>query len=66
MSLKPKRPSKSISLGDTVLLAFDMSSAAKHFGILAPNGRRDRKSGAKKRKQHETEAQYQLLRAANG
>lgn len=66
LGIKPKRPSKSVALGDAVLLAFDMSSAAKHFGISAPNGRRDRKSGAKKRKQHETEEQYQLLRAVNG
>ena len=66
LNLKPKRPSKPVALGDTELLAFDMSGAAAHFGVLAPNGRRDRKSGAKKRKQHETEERYQLLRAANG
>lgn len=66
LELKPSRPSKSISLGDIALLGFDMSAAAKHFGVATPNGRRDRKSGAKKRKQHETEEQYQLLRVANG
>ncbi len=66
LGIQPKRPSKSIPLGDTSLLTFDMSAAARHFEISAPNGRRDRKSGAKKRKQHETEEQYQLLRAVNG
>jgi len=32
-----------------------MTEAAEHFKVAAPLGRRDRKSGAKKRKQHEIE-----------
>ena len=53
---KPKRHSKIIDLGDTSLLYLEMSEAAEHFGVRPPNSRRDRKSGAKKRKQHEIEA----------
>jgi DNA (cytosine-5)-methyltransferase 1 len=34
-----------------------MSDAAAYWGIRVPIGRRDRKSGAKKRKQEEIEAQ---------
>ena len=64
--LKLRRPSKPLELGDISLLSFEMSAAAKHFGVPPPNGRRNMKSGAKKRKQHETEAHYHLLRAANG
>lgn len=53
----PKRPSASISLGDTSLLRMDMSEAAAYFGVPIPIGKRDRKSGAKKRKQYEIEAE---------
>ena len=66
LNLKPRRASKPVALGDAALLSFEMSAAAKHFGVAALSARRDRKSGAKKRKQHETEAHYQLLRAADG
>ncbi|MBS0273265.1 MAG: DNA cytosine methyltransferase [Proteobacteria bacterium] len=54
---KPKKLSTKIKLGDPMLLRMDVSEAASHFGIIAPIGRRDRKSGAKKRKQHEIEAE---------
>jgi len=43
-----------------------MSEAAELFDVKAPNGRRDRKSGAKKRKQHEIEEARLLLQVANG
>jgi DNA (cytosine-5)-methyltransferase 1 len=33
-----------------------MSEAAAHFRVQPPIGKRDRKSGATKRKQHEIEA----------
>jgi DNA (cytosine-5)-methyltransferase 1 len=42
-------------LGDAALLYMEMSEAAEHFGVKAPSGKRDRKSGAKKRKQYEIE-----------
>jgi DNA (cytosine-5)-methyltransferase 1 len=50
------RPKEEIALGDASLLKMGMSEAAEHFGISVPINRRDRKSGAKKRKQHEIEA----------
>jgi DNA (cytosine-5)-methyltransferase 1 len=52
----PSRPEESIPLGDPSLLYLDLTEAAAHFGVTAPPSRRDRKSGARKRKQHETEA----------
>lgn len=60
------RPDQHVELGDTALLSMVMSEAAEHFGIEAPNHRRDQKSGAKKRKQKDIEAEFQLLQAANG
>jgi DNA (cytosine-5)-methyltransferase 1 len=44
-----------IALGDPALLYMEMSEASEHFGVKRLSGRRDRKSGAKKRKQHEIE-----------
>lgn len=61
MGVKPSRPSKPIQLGDPALLRMGMGEAAAHFGVAAPIGKRDRKSGATKRKQVDIEAQ---LRAA--
>lgn len=49
------RPQGTIPLGDPALLDFDLSAAAAHFGIEPPQSRRDRKSGAKKRKQADIE-----------
>jgi len=57
LGIAPERPDESITLGDPSLLQWDMSEASKYFGIPVPIGKRDRKSGAKKRKQHEIEAQ---------
>lgn len=51
---KPARPKKAIALGDEGLLYFSTSEAAAHWGIQNPIGRRDKKSGARKRKQSET------------
>lgn len=55
----PSRPADVHELGDTALLTMDMSRAASFWKIIAPIGRRDRKSGAKKRKQHEIEMTLQ-------
>ena len=61
----PARPQQAIALGDPALLEMTVSQAAAYFGIAAPYGKRDRKSGAKKRKQHEVEeARVRLV--ANG
>ena len=51
--VQPTRPTVAVALGDTALLRMDMSQAAAHWSIDNPIGRRDRKSGATKRKQHE-------------
>lgn len=52
----PTKPTQSLTLGDERLLYMTLSEAANHLGIEAPNSKRDQRSGAKKRTQHETEA----------
>lgn len=66
LGIRPKRPKRSIQLDNTDLLYMEMSGAAGHFGVAPPNGKRDRKSGATKRKQHEIEAAREHLKAAHG
>ncbi len=66
LGLKPERPAQPIDLGDPALLYMEMSEAAERFGVAPPSGRRDRKSGAKKRKQHEIEETRKRLRVVNG
>ncbi len=51
----PRRPTSTIELGDPALLTWDMSRAADFWRVAVPIGRRDKKSGARKRKQHEIE-----------
>lgn len=55
LGCRTSRPADVLELGETELLRMDMSRAAAFWKIAAPIGRRDRKSGAKKRKQHEIE-----------
>jgi len=55
----PKRPKRVIDLGPISLLEMDMTQAAKYWKIAIPIGRRDRKSGARKRKQEDIEALHQ-------
>lgn len=66
LGIEPITPAESISLGNPKLLRFDMSEAAEHFGIEAPPSRRTKKSGAKKRKQVDIEAERLKALAANG
>lgn len=54
ISLDVTAPTGNIALGDPCLLKKDMSAACKYWGVENPIGKRDRKSGAKKRKQSET------------
>ncbi len=56
LGIVPQAPTRILPLGDPTLIGMDMSDAAAHFGIAVPISRRDRKSGAKKRKQEEIEA----------
>lgn len=51
----PIRPFETLELGSIDLLGMTVSQAAAHFGVAAPPSKRDRKSGAKKRKQEDIE-----------
>ena len=66
IGIKPERPKEVVALGDTDLLRMDMSQASAHWGIVVPIGKRDRKSGAKKRKQEEIETMRWNSEAAYG
>lgn len=66
LGVVPSRPVTSIPLGDPALLTMDVTTAAAHFGIEPPRTGRDRKSGAKKRKQIDIERDLQAARWANG
>lgn len=66
LGAKPKIASGVQSLGDIKFLYMEMAEAAEHFGVPKPNSRRDRKSGAKKRKQSEIEAARVQLKLVNG
>ncbi|HEX3663125.1 MAG TPA: DNA cytosine methyltransferase [Acidobacteriaceae bacterium] len=55
LGVRPERATDVLDLGNPLLLSMEMSEAAEHFGVIAPKSRRDRKSGAKKRKQQEIE-----------
>jgi DNA (cytosine-5)-methyltransferase 1 len=66
LGVRPEQPKRVLELGNPALLYTEMSSAAAHFGVQAPSGRRDRKSGAKKRKQHEIERIHLSLLEAHG
>jgi len=52
---EPTRTERTMALGDPKLLALDLSGAAAHFGVNPLPSKRDRKSGAKKRKQIDIE-----------
>ena len=56
MGYAPERVSTVLELGDEKTLQMDLTQASAYWGVENPIGRRDKKSGAKKRKQHETEA----------
>lgn len=56
LAVDPTRPNESLALGDTALLRMNLSTASAFWGIKNPISRRDRKSGARKRKQLEIEA----------
>ena len=56
LGIRPRRSNSEVQLGDPALLSFVMSEASEYFQVEKPSTRRDRKSGAKKRTQNETEA----------
>lgn len=66
LGVDPSRPENILALGDPALLSLDLSTAAAHFGVAAPPSRRDRKSGAKKRKQIDIEREHLARQNAHG
>ena len=66
LGYKATRPEHSITLGNVELLSLFMSDAAARFGVSAPSGKRDRKSGAKKRKQLDIERERLAARVLHG
>lgn len=57
LGVEPIRPEETVKLGNPSLLRMVLSKASDYWGIENPIGRRNKKSGAKKRKQHEIEAE---------
>ncbi len=53
---QPVPPGFALSLGSPSLLSMDMEAAAKFWNVPVPIRKRDRKSGARKRRQAEVEA----------
>ena len=57
----PIRPTGSIPLGSPSLLGMDMTEAAAYWRVEVPIAKRNRKSGATKRKQQDIEASLAVL-----
>ena len=55
LAVSPRHPPDSIHLGAPNLLSMDMTEAAAYWDVPVPIAKRDRKSGAKKRKQTDIE-----------
>ena len=53
LGFEPTQPAGSIPLGSPELLNMGMTEASAHWGVDAPIAKRDRKSGARKRKQQD-------------
>jgi len=60
LGVGPLRSVNAVRLGSESLLRMDLSKAARFWGVPNPIGRRDQRSGAKKRKQIEIEAMREL------
>ncbi|MHB8448273.1 MAG: DNA cytosine methyltransferase [Rudaea sp.] len=57
----PNRPANELAMGDVALLRMGVNEAASYWGIVNPINRRDRKSGAKKRKQRDIDPAQPVL-----
>ena len=66
LRISPLRPSDPIALGEPNLLLMDMAQASDYFGITQPKWKRNLKSGARKRKQADIEAERQAPRFSRG
>lgn len=60
LGIPAEHPKTRIPLGNPVLLSMDMSAASAYFDVPVPIGKRDRKSGQRKRKQHEIESEFEM------
>lgn len=61
LGIKPKRPVKELEMGNVGLLRMGMAEASAYWGVPNPINRRDRKSGAKKRKQRDIDPAQTML-----
>lgn len=59
--IEPGRPSKTIDLDSENILSLDMKSASEYWGVDVPIGKRNKKSGAKKRKQEDIERERLVM-----
>jgi len=66
LGAQPDRPEHTLCLDDEALLSLDLSAAARFLGVKAPSSRRDRKSGAKKRRQIDIERERLAERVVHG
>lgn len=57
IGVEPTRPFELVGLGNPALLRLNLSQASDYFGIVPPPSKRDRKSGAIKRRQLDIEAE---------
>ena len=63
LGARPSVPEKILKLGDSTILGLDMSSAAACWGVDVPIAKRNKKSGLKKRRQEDIEAEMAALRS---
>ena len=63
LGFEPTRPSGSIPLGSQELLGMGMTEASAHWGVAVPIAKRNRKSGARKRKQQDIERELDRVGA---
>lgn len=57
LGVRPSRPRAELQLGSDMLLRMGMAEASAYFGVQVPVARRNMKSGVRKRKQVEIEAE---------
>lgn len=57
MGVVPVRPGEILDLGDPKLLTMDLSEASRFWEVERPSSKRDRRSGARKRRQEDIEAE---------
>ena len=55
--LRPSAPDRALELGDVSLLHMDLTQASNYWSVANPISRRNQKSGARKRKQEDIEAE---------